>query len=569
MRLNIDSFLLHHYPWLSNLPKIFQDIIFGFLKYFFHEKEINGFLNINSQKDSFGFVEAVIDHFNIKSVFSKQELERIPSFGKVIIIANHPLGALDSLALIDTIKIVRKDIKIVANSFLSKIEQLNDILIPVDNINNKIDKNSLKEIYSAMDKNMAVIIFPAGEVSKANISGIKDGKWREGFLKIALRAKAPILPIFIKAKNSKLFYLMSFFNKSISTISLPHEMFKSSHKEIVFKIGKQIPYESFSNTKLLPKQLLKLFRKHLFNLAKEKKEIFQTQNNIALAESKQELKRELKNALLLGSTFDNKQIYLYNSSKQNCVLNEIGRLREISFRFVGEGSGKKRDLDDFDFYYKHIIVWDDEALEIAGAYRIAIGSDVYRNYGIEGFYTSKLFNYEKDFNEILLNGVELGRSFVQPKYWGSRALDYLWQGIGAFVKTDPNIRYLFGAVSMSDSFNSLAKAMMIDFYMNYFKSDKKLVSHKCPYQFSDDERARCAHIFCYNDYKKDLLALKKELGIMGFAIPTLYKQYSEICEEGGVKFYDFGVDVDFGNCIDGFIVTDLSMLKEAKRNRYL
>jgi putative hemolysin len=564
-----EKFMLHHYPKLIKLPKPIRSKFFKALGTLFHEKEINSFIEENKHKDLFGFVEAVLEHFNLSIGVKQQEMQRIPPYGKVVIIANHPLGALDSLALIDVIKNVRKDIKIVANSFLSQFENLSDILISVDNIQNKTDKRAIMEIYDALNKQKAVIIFPSGEVSRANFNGIKDTKWKSGFLKIAKKTKSPILPIYIKAKNSNMFYMLSWLNRSVATATLPHEMFKSFEKNIDFKIGKPISYEIYNIPGLDIDQNVKLIKKHFYKITRGKKEIFQTQSPIAHPELRQEIKQSIKNATLLGKTFDNKQILLYQADKEDSVLKEIGRLREISFRFVGEGSGKKRDIDEFDRYYKHIIVWDEEELEIAGAYRIGIGSQIVDTRGLSGLYTSKLFNFADEFEEICKQGVELGRSFVQPKYWNSRALDYLWQGIGAFLKSNKNIRYLFGAVSISDTFNDVAKAMMIDFYINYFGARSKAVTHKYPYKFLPEHKELCKNLFTYNDYKKDLQTLKDELGILGLAVPTLYKQYSELCEDRGVKFYDFGIDADFGNCIDGFIVADLSMLKDNKRKRYL
>ncbi len=149
------------------------------------------------------------------------------------------------------------------------------------------------------------------------------------------------------------------------------------------------------------------------------------------------------------------------------------------------------------------------------------------------------------------------------------ALPILWQGIGAFLKSNQDIKYLFGAVSISDTFNDIAKAMMIDFYLNYFGAKSKIVTHKYPYTPLAQHKEICKKVFVYNDYKKDLQTLKEELSVFNLTIPTLYKQYSELCEDGGVKFYDFGVDVDFGNCIDGFIVADITLIKDSKRKRYL
>ncbi|MDD3500160.1 MAG: lysophospholipid acyltransferase family protein, partial [Sulfurovum sp.] len=533
-----------------------------------HENQINEFLVANRHKDALSFIEAIIDYFDITIGLKKDEMARIPAYGRTVIIANHPLGALDALALIHLLKDVRKDIKIVANSFLGQFENLRDILIPMDNIRGKMDRGVVTGIYQALSEEKAVIIFPAGEVSRARPSGVKDTKWKSGFLKIATKMKTPILPIYIKAKNSKSFYLLSMVNRSLATATLPHEMFKGRGKQIDFTIGKSIPYASY-NIAIPTNEKIKLLRKHFYRVARKRQELFKTENPISMPETPSEIKKALKSGTLLGETLDGKRIILYESLQENCVIKEIGRLREISFRFVGEGSGKKRDIDGYDFYYKHLIIWDDEQLEIAGAYRLGLSGQIVEDFDSDGLYSSSLFDFHEGFEPQLASGIELGRSFVQPKYWNSRALDYLWQGLGAFVKGRPDIRYLFGAVSMSDSFNEQAKALMIYFYSHYFASDEVLVTHKNPYYLSSEMKAYCQSIFSGEDYKADLRVLKEELGYMGYMIPTLYKQYAEVCEEGGVKFLDFGYDRDFNNCIDGFIVVDLQRMKESKKKRYI
>ena len=251
------------------------------------------------------------------------------------------------------------------------------------------------------------------------------------------------------------------------------------------------------------------------------------------------------------------------------MIREIGRLREISFRHVGEGSGKKRDIDFYDFSYKHLVVWDEEALEIAGAYRIGICREIVEDEGVEGLYTSTLFEYTPAFEPYFEQGIELGRSFVQPKYWNSRALDYLWQGVGAYIRKYPQIRYLFGPVSLSAALSDEAKALLIFFYSHYFGTDEKLVRHKEPYVLSRENWERYKSLFAGVDYRGDIRVLKDERALMGYTVPTLYKQYTEVCEEGGVKFMDFGYDKDFNDCIDGFIVCDMQQLKASKRKRYI
>ncbi len=569
MAISVENYVDHNYPSFHKYPALVRQSIISLFKKLLHENEINNFLQVNANKDAFSFIEAILEYFSLDIQINTNELLRIPSYGKVVIIANHPLGALDALALIHVISSVRKDIKIVASTFLSQFDNINDVLIPVDNIRGKMDRNSVNAIYDALKNEQVVVIFPSGEVSRARPNGIKDTKWRSGFLKIAQKMQAPILPIYIDAKNSKKFYLLSMINKSLATATLPNEMFAYKNKSIGFRIGKNIPYESYNITSFSMNDRLKLLRKHFYRVAKKRRAIFKTHNEIALAESRQELKYELENAENLGETSDGKKILLYCSEEESPVLREIGRLREISFRQVKEGSGKKRDLDEFDYYYHHIVLWDDKDLEIVGSYRIAQAREIIDMLDIEGLYTSTLFRYEESFNKYFSDGIELGRSFVQPKYWNSRALDYLWQGIGAYLKANPQIRYMFGAVSISRSYNDQAVALLVFFYMNYFQAKEKSVSHIESYEISAPQREHFESIFTCKNYREDLLILKNELQSMGYAIPTLYKQYSDLCTDDGVQFMDFGIDRDFDNCVDGFLVVDLTKLKPQKRKRYM
>ena len=566
MSISVEKYLTHNYPALEKSPTLLKSALLSLFKKISHEEEINLFLKAHTHEDTYGFIESILEYFNIDVAINQNELSRIPSYGRVVIIANHPLGALDALALMHILKNVRKDIKIVASNFLSVFENLNEVLIPIDNVRGKMSKNSVESIYEALKQEQAVIIFPSGEVSRARPNGIKDTKWRNGFLKVAQKTKSPILPIYVNAKNSKFFYFISMISKSLATATIPHEMFKYHDKTIGFRIGKSIPYENYNIGALSLVDKVKLFRKHFYLVAKKHRGIFKTHNSIALAEDRQELKRALQDAKLLGETSDGKKIYLYSNDDESALLREIGRLREISFRQVKEGSGKKRDLDEFDYYYEHIILWDEKDLEIVGSYRVLKTKEALDT---EELYTATLFDYKEGFEKYFESGLELGRSFVQPKYWNSRALDYLWQGIGAYLRTNPDIRYMFGPVSISRAYDDEAVSLLVYFYMYYFGAKIQSVRHKESYFLSQEKTQTYELLFSGDDYEADLLVLKNELQVRGFAIPTLYKQYSDLCEEGGVAFMDFGMDRAFDNCVDGFIVVDIQKLKVNKRKRYL
>lgn len=566
--INIEKEILNKFPKLSTKTPMLQKSLFKIAQKLVHEDKINDFLNIHSHLKGFEFVEAVLDYFKFDFSYSSKDIENIPSSGRVVIISNHPLGALDALCLLKLIGSVRKDVRIVANDFLAGIDSLNSLFIKIDNFKTKQSKENIKKIYTALDNEEAVIIFPAGEVSRVSPTGIKDGKWQKGFLKFAQRTKSPILPILVDAKNSKTFYTVSILNKTFSTILLSDEMFKQRDKNVSIKVGKLIANENILDSTSDKLNLIDQYKKHLYGLKKGKKQYFETINTIAHSENRQSLKKELKNSQLIGQTGDGKKIYLFDYADNSAVMNEIGRLREVSFRKVNEGVNKKRDLDQYDQYYKHIVLWDDEDLEIVGAYRIGEGESINATYGKYGFYSNTLFRFKKPFIKYLDNSIELGRSFVQPKYWGTRALDYLWYGIGAYLKHNPQVKYMFGPVSLSGHYPQYAKELIVDFYSNYFGSEESMVEAQMEFEFETSDIA-LDNPFSYKDYKEDFKLLKNKLKSMDLTIPTLYKQYSELCEDGGIKFYDFNVDPDFSNCIDSFIVVEIAKIKQSKLDRYM
>ncbi len=567
--INAQASLLTKYPKVNQIPTPILSPLFSAVKKLIHQNDINTFLKQQQYAGPFAFVESVLDYFDFSYKFSSNQIENIPSSGRVVIIANHPLGALDALSLIHLIRKVRGDIKVVANDMLSQIDQLKPILVGVNTFGENISKASVKEIHDALENEEALIIFPSGEVSRARPNGVKDTRWHKGFLKFACKNHAPILPIYIKAKNSALFYTISSLNKSISSVLLPHEMFKQKSGSLEFTIGESIPFKSFSNNPLDIKSQVKLFRKHLYRVAKGKKGVFATERCIAHPESRQILKQELANCQKLGETSDGKQIYLYEYVKGSIVLQEIARLREFTFRKVEEGTGKKRDKDDYDYYYKHIVLWDDKALEIAGAYRIAESNVVYKDYDVEGFYTDSLFGFDAKFEKYLNNSIELGRSFVQPKYWGSRALDYLWQGIGAYLYQNPHIKYMFGAVTLSGSMPKSAQELIIYYYNKYYGNHHALLQPKNKFQFSKNALEELEMIFDGVDAKENFRILRDQLDYYGGAVPTLYKQYADLCDEGGISFMGYNVDKDFGDCVDSFILVEIDKIKEKKRERYI
>ncbi len=568
--LSVEQILQKEHPKMFQYPKLITKPTVSFLQILFHEQKINNFL-IDNPKKGMEFIHSVLEHLNISYKIDNREILNVPSLGKCIVVANHPLGALDALVLIQMLMAVRQDkkIKIVANALLSQLKPLEELIIPVDNMSGKLTKTSLKMIEDSLQNEELVIFFPAGEVSRANINGVIDSRWKKGFLKFAKRTQSPILPIYINARNSFSFYTVSMLYKPLGAMLLAHEMMKAKNSVIEFTIGELVSQQTISNINLPLKQHAKLFRKHLYKIAKGKKGIYQTEQCIAHPESRQIIKQELLNAEHIGETTDKKIIYLVEYNKAPTLLNEIGRLREYSFRKVGEGSGKHKDLDKYDEYYQHLVLWDDQDLEVVGAYRLGECNWILSWMGKEGLYLNELCDMSDTHDKYLMEAVELGRSFVQPRYWGSRALDYLWQGIGAYLKHNPQIRYLMGPVSISTAYPKNARDAIVYFYSHYFAPKEQTLTARSPYKLSNNTNKEFEELFDDSDYKTAFAQLKNYLSAFDVNIPTLFKQYADLCEEGGVTFFDFGIDSDFNDCVDGYLLVDRRLMKESKQKRYI
>jgi putative hemolysin len=545
-------------------PTVYKTVV-AVLRYLFRESEFRRFSERYPHLSGFDFVEQALDHFDFGVTVSDRERERIPAWGRVVIIANHPIGSLDGIALLKLVGDVRRDVKVVANDVLSAVEPLRNLLLPVDTFGTRTTRDNLRAIEQHLQNDGAVIIFPAGEVSRMGATGVRDARWRHGFLRFAAKTRAPILPMFVDARNSVFFYSLSMLAKPLSTLWLVREMFKHNNKTMRVRIGQSIGFNIYDELPFDSKAKVKLFRRHIYKIGKNRGEgCFETTaESIAHPEDRQQLRAEMRGCELLGTTKEGMAIYLYRFAGDSTVMREIGRLREVSFRAVGEGCGRRRDIDVYDQDYDHIVLWDDEALELVGAYRLRQTHDLNAS-TLPKLYSHTLFDYRSNGADYLVSGVELGRSFVQPRYWGRRSLDLLWYGIGAYLKKFPNVRYLFGPVSISNNYPSKAKELLVSFYRHYFSALQPWAAARLPYQLSCVQ-SRWQGL----SYSEGFQQLKAELHALELAVPTMYKQYSELCEDGGVQFVDFNIDPDFSDCVDGLVLVDLHYLKDSKRKRYL
>lgn len=558
---------------LEKLPLWLSKSIVSILKRLFCEEKFRAISNGNEHLTGLDFTDNLLEKLNISYTVKPAQLKNIPTTGKLIIIANHITGMQDTFSLVQLIANVREDkkVKIIINSMMSELPHNFGWSIPVD-VAGAITKNSLKEIYNSLDNDEAIIIFPAGFVNRFSfLNGIKDIDWKASFLKIAQKSSTPILPIKIDGRNSILFYLASIIlpNK-ISAFLLPREFANAqTRKPLSITIGKIIPVKSFNNKNIPTKKYLDLFYKHLYSLDNGNNEVLETETTIGEAKNRKILKDEIKQAEYLGTTNDGKKIILAKADESPFLLKELGRVREISFRAIGGGTGSSHDNDLYDNYYKHLILWDDEEMEIVGAYRIGECKNIIEQKGKEGLYTYNLCNFSKHFEEYCNFSVELGRSFIQPKYWGSRALDSLWQGVGAYLAHHNEIQYTYGVVTINADTPPKAVAALVYFYSLHFSCNTNMMQAKTPYIMSIENKNEFDKLFNGLSYKDGFAVLKSYLKNLNTIVPTLFKQYTELYEEGAVRFFDFSVNDNLFGVVEGFIIADNTRMIKAKRKRYI
>lgn len=565
----VDSVISERFPRIAGRHPRIRSTLATLLKYLFHEAEFKQFERDFPYLSGVDFVDKALEYFDFDYSVKAWERERIPVTGRVVIVANHPIGSLDGLALLKLISDVRPDVKVVANELLYSIKPLRSLLLPVDNMNGNTPRQNLRSIERHLESEGALIIFPAGEVSRLRANGVRDSRWRSGFLRFARKAGAPVLPIHINARNSLFFYALSLLAKPLSTLWLVREMFKQNHRSAQMSIGPMVETACYESLPLTEHAKAQLFKRHVYKIGSRQRRgelmLMPEMQSVAHPEERRQLRRELRASQKLGVTRDGMEIFCYRYTQDSVVMRELGRLREVSFRAVGEGTGRRRDVDVYDAYYDHILLWDDSQLELVGAYRLVRCASLQAN---QPLYTASLFDYSIDAEHYFSRGVELGRSFVQPQYWGKAALDYLWQGVGAYLRLYPEVRYLFGPVSISNQMPAQARDLMIVFYSTHFPATSDWVRARLPYGAREDGATDFGG-FAGEDYVREFAELKAKLAALGTSVPPLYKQYSELCEPGGVQFAAYNIDPDFADCVDGLVMVDIELMKPSRRKRYM
>ncbi len=524
------------------------------------------------------FSDQILKQLGIEYEVSEESLQNIPKDVPFIAIANHPYGGIDGMIMLSLFGKVRPDFKIMANYLLQQIPQIKENMVSVNPFEKTgkqgVNISGIKKCLSLINEGIPIGIFPAGEVSSLKISTLKisDKMWNPVVGKMIMKSGVRVVPVYFSGHNSVSFNLLGLVHPALRTAKLPSELFNKKNEKIKVRIGKPISLKTTQEFKD-PNDLLRFLRAKTYALgsALDVKKYFDLRS-LAIPNIPETIIDETPLELLLEDinranerdllfTQENYKVFMSGAKHIPHVLREISRLREITFRAVGEGTHKSFDSDEYDIHYKHLFIWDDEAQKIVGAYRIGLGDVLYRRYKKKGFYLNELFKMNKDFTPILKNSLELGRSFITLEYQRKPlSLVLLWKGVNAFLRSENyRYKYLIGPVSISNSFSSLSKDLLVDFITKHH-FDAELAKHIVPrkrYKFKFQGEAKALRNIDTDDIKV-LDGMISDIETSNMKIPVLLKKYLK----QNAKIIAFNVDPKFNNSLDGFLVMNVAEVPE-------
>lgn len=538
--------------------------------------------------DPWAFIPATLRALGVDYHVPESDLAQIPKNGAVITVANHPFGAIEGLILADLLHKVRPDVKLMANYLLALIPEMSEVIISVDPFGAgsaaKRNVGPLKNSLAWLKEGHMLGVFPAGEVSSVQIGNraVMDPEWSPTIARIAKRTKTPVLPIYFKGTNTVLFHLLGLLNPRLRTVMLPREMLNKKNTTVQVSIGSLIPakrIERFETDEKLTDYLR--MRTYALRHRYPRKRIFfragsASQNLPPVAEPtpQDELQAEVQalpseNILVLTEEY---MVFHTNQERTPHCVSEIGRLREVCFREVGEGTGNPRDLDRFDATYNHLILWHRGNDEIAGAYRIGHTDELMEAGGPAALYTYSLFEFNDSFLSAINPALELGRAFIQSKYQRSYfGLMLLWKGIGAYVLKHPKYHVLFGPVSISDAYKPFSRELLSRFLMKHHGVDeselKRSVKGRTPPKFKRFH-SRNVNAKTLSETFEDLDDVNTTIATVegdGKGVPVLIRQYLKL----GGRILAFNVDHDFGDAMDGLMLVDLTKTDTRILARYM
>lgn len=531
----------------------------------------------SAQRD---FPARSLEALDIRVMASDPDLGKIPATGPAILAANHPFGMLEGLALASLLPRVRPDFKILANHVLGSVPGMREHLLLVDVFSGPraafANRRALTQAIEWISAGHLLVIFPAGEVSAWDWrqAAVVDAPWNTTVARLATRTDAPVVPAFFAGANSLPFQLLGAIHPKLRTARLPAELLNKRGARIDLRIGSPVPAKDLAAlaTPLEQTEYLRA-RTYVLSFRSPLQPTVQTAMGASPTFSRSaapDLQPEiaaLPDTQLLDSSGPY-QVFLAEARQIPRTLTEIGRLRELTFRAVGEGTGQELDLDPFDNYYEHIFVWHRERCEVAGAYRLSRTEPALRHHGSRGLYTSTLFHYSPEFFRRLGPAIELGRSFVRPEYQREYApLTLLWKGIARYAARHPEAPVLFGAVSVSDNYHPSSRTLIVEYLRR--QSDpaalRKLARARNPFRsplLGSGELKRFAEVL---RSPEALSAGISEMEGPGRGIPVLLRQYLKL----GAQVIDFHIDRGFANALDCLVLVDLRRTERATLRRFM
>jgi putative hemolysin len=544
-----------------------------FLMHLLQLKKVNSVYSKLSEESGIEFINKLLDALEIRFDVSNEDLKKIPSSGSFITVSNHPFGGLDGILLMKIISSVRLDIRLLSNSQLKKIAPLSDFFLSEDQVEKHASvstlRDGLKIALQHLDNGNGLGIFPAGEVSGFdNYYNVVDREWQLSVIKMIKKSNVPVIPVYFSGSNSLFFHILGLIDPHLQTIKLTTELFNKKNLIVKVRIGSIIrpnEIDQFADIHKLGRYL----RARTYSLANkdlEVKRFFRVptyrkvlkvegivppiERKILLSEIE-----NIKNEYALFS-LKNFTVFCAPTKRIPSILNEIGRLREITFRAVGEGTNHLIDIDEYDLYYNHLFIWDNDEDCIVGAYRIGMGREIIQQYGIKGFYIESLFRIKNKFTSVLNQSLELGRSFVVQEYQRKPLpLFLLWKGILYFLLKNPHYRYLLGPVSISNDYSPVSKDSIIRFIKtNYFDSEKaRYIRPRKAYKFVSENPDINLLLDNAGDDLNKFDRLIGDIDKVNNGIPVLLKKYLSL----NARILAFNVDPNFNNCLDGLIVLDI------------
>jgi putative hemolysin len=526
------------------------------------------YLSLPAAERARDFPAVVLQNLGVRVEVDPADLARIPATGPLLVVANHPFGGLEGVALAWLLRQARPDVKLLANFLLAAIPEMRELIIGVDPFGAAQARNSspLRQALRQLKAGGALAVFPAGEVSSLSLRRrcVSDPEWSPAVVRMARAANAPVLPVYFHGRNRALFQVLGLAHPRLRTALLPRELMNKRGSVLRVAVGEPLDPERLAEAgdDLAAVGRLRVRTYALAQrFARPGAPAAADQAPVAPPGDPQALRREIAalppDRELAAS--GNLAVLLAQGRDIPLALREIGRQRELAFREAGEGSGQELDLDEFDPDYDHLVLWDRATGEVAGAYRLARVEETLAARGPAGLYTATLFSFAPEFFARVTPALELGRAFVRPELHKSHLpLALLWKGIGAYVARYPHLRYLFGPVSISAAYHPFSRALMMRFLAAH-RPDPGLaaaVTPRTPPAASarplgglDPGRvsALCRGV-------QDLSGLVAAIEADGKGAPVLLRQYLKL----GGAVLAFNLDKSFGRAIDGLVLVDLA-----------